>query len=92
MTQIPFAALKHCFRAHDNSISALPFHPTRPILASGAADHSIKLWRYEDAVLLQTFVGIEGLPRSISISPDGRLLATDGRDRAVRIFGLEVPR
>lgn len=85
-------AQKFRFRAHDNSISALCFHPTKPILASGAADHSIKLWRYEDATELQVFVGIEGLPRSISISPGGRLLAADGRDRAVRIFALGVER
>ncbi len=81
-------AEKYRFRGHDQTISALCFHPAQPFLASGADDHSIKLWHYEDATLLQTFVGIEGLPRSITISPDGQLLATDGRDRAVRVFEL----
>jgi hypothetical protein len=81
-------AVKYRFRAHDATISAACFHPTQPLLATGSADHSLKLWRYEDATELQAFVGIEGLPRSISISPDGRILATDGRDRAVRIFAL----
>jgi WD40 repeat protein len=47
-------AVKYRFRAHDQTISALCFHPTQPILASGAADHSIKLWNYDDATLLQT--------------------------------------
>nr|WP_300932132.1 hypothetical protein [Prosthecobacter sp.] len=82
-------AVKHRFRAHDATISTVCFHPTLPLLATGSADHSLKLWRYSDATQLQTFIGIEGLPRSISISPDGHHLATDGRDRAVRVFELE---
>lgn len=82
-------AVKHRFRAHDATISAACFHPTQPLLATGSADHSLKLWRYEDATLLQTFIGIEGLTRSISISPSGHHLTTDGRDRAIRVFQLE---
>jgi len=33
-------------------ISALCFHPTQQILATGSIDHSLKLWRYEDATLV----------------------------------------
>lgn len=82
-------AVKHRFRAHDATISAACFHPTLPVLATGSADHSLKLWRYADATLLQSFICIEGLPRSLTFSPNGKLLATDGRDRAVRVFILE---
>ncbi|MCB1276687.1 WD40 repeat domain-containing serine/threonine-protein kinase [Prosthecobacter sp.] len=82
-------AVKHRFRAHDATISAACFHPTQPILATGSSDHSLKLWRYADATLLQSFIGVEGLTRSITFSPNGRLLATDGRDRAVRIIEVD---
>lgn len=82
-------AVKHRFRARDATISAVSFHPDLPILATGSPDHSLKLWHYEDASLLQTFPGIEGMPRSLSFSPNGHLLATDGRDRAVRIFTVD---
>ncbi|HBJ87354.1 MAG TPA: hypothetical protein DDZ88_26555 [Verrucomicrobiales bacterium] len=82
-------AVKHRFRAHEGMISAVCFHPTQPLLATGSTDLSLKLWRYADATLLQTFIGIEGMPRSLTFSPNGRHLATDGRDRAVRVFELE---
>lgn len=82
-------AVKHRFRAHDATISAACFHPTQPILATASAGHSLKLWRYADATLLQSFIGVEGLPRSITFSPNGRLMATDGRDRAVRIIAVD---
>lgn len=71
------------------TISAACFHPTLPVLATGSADHSLKLWRYADAALLQSFISIEGLPRSLTFSPNGKLLATDGRDRAVRIIAVD---
>jgi WD40 repeat protein len=63
-------AVKHRFRAHDATISAATFHPTQPLLATGSSDHSLKLWRYTDATLQQTFTALEGLPRSsITFSP-----------------------
>ena len=46
--------------------------------------------RHHAATLLQTFTSIEGLPRSITFSPSGRLLATDGRDRTVRIIAVDA--
>lgn len=55
-------AIQHRFRAHDASITAVRFHPTQPLLSTGSQDHTLKLWRYEDAALVQIFTGIEGLP------------------------------
>lgn len=81
--------VKHRFRAHDATISTACFHPTQPILATASSDHSLKLWRYADATMLQSFIGVEGLSRSITFSPNGNLLATDGRDRAVRLIGVD---
>ncbi len=85
-------AVRHRFRAHDATISVACFHPTQPFLATGSADHNLKLWHYADATLLQTFTAIEGLPRSLTFSPGGKLIATDGRDRAVRVFEVAEPR
>lgn len=61
-------------------------HARRPATST---DHSLKLSRYTDATLLQTFTGIEGTSRSITFSPNGKLLATYGRDRAVRVFEVK---
>lgn len=70
----------------------MTFHPTQPLLATGCSDHSLKLWRYTDATLQQTFTALEALPRSITFRSNGKHLATAGRDRAVRVFEVtELP-
>lgn len=65
---------------------SLVYNPIGPKLPRGCVDPTIKLWLYTATTLLRSLTGIVGLPRSISISPNGKLLATDGRDRAVRVF------
>ena len=76
----------HRFRAHDAAITALHFHPSKPILATGSADFSIKLWDYTTETLKQTFLGLDGRPVMMSFSPNGKLLAVDGMERAFRIY------
>ena len=78
----------HRFRAHDAAISALEFHPSKPILATGSADFSIKLWDYSTGKLRQTFLGLNGRPVMMSFSPNGKLLAVDGMERFFRIFEI----
>ena len=41
------------FRAHDGAISALAFHPTKPVLASAAMDFTVRLWNPADASLIE---------------------------------------
>ena len=82
-------ATRYRFRAHDTSVVALTFHPKLPLLCTGSTDQTIKLWDYRTATLQRTFVGIEGFPRSLAFSPDGRLLAADGRSFALRLFELD---
>ncbi|MCB1209238.1 MAG: hypothetical protein KDK97_07925 [Verrucomicrobiales bacterium] len=82
-------ATRYRFRVHDTSVTALAFHPTLPILCTGSTDQTIKLWDYRSATLQRTFVGIEGFPRSLAFSPNGRLLTSDGRTFALRLYDLD---
>ena len=64
------------FRAHDGRISALAFHPTKPILATGSGDHTIRLWQLDDFSLLEEMRPWTVEPGSLEFSPTGSRLAS----------------
>jgi hypothetical protein len=76
------------FRAHDNDITALAFHPTKAIIASASADRSVKLWEYPAAKLEQEFIGLGGTPVVLAFNPSGTLLLVDGQEHTTRIFDV----
>jgi len=84
--------LEHSWQAHESHGQALAFHPSAPILASGDADGSVKLWRLTDAappaLLAEQKVG--KLVRAIAFAAEGnRLIVADNdSESATRIFGL----
>ncbi len=79
------------FRAHDDEISTLAFHPKLRQLASGSPDGSVKLWDYHNARLIRTFLGIDGTPVMLAFSPNGRLLSVESQEKNARLFDLEEP-
>lgn len=83
---------KHHLYAHDDMVSALKFHPTKPILATGSIDHTVKLWNYETGKHLQTLLGFAGRPLHLTFSPNGRLLVVEGMEMEMKIFEVEDER
>lgn len=43
------AVVKHVLEGHDRGVNFATFHPTLPLLVSGADDRQVKLWRMNDA-------------------------------------------
>ena len=41
--------VKHVLEGHDRGVNWASFHPTMPLVISGADDRQIKLWRMNDA-------------------------------------------
>jgi WD40 repeat protein len=74
------------FRAHDGEITALQFHPRRPLLASAAMDRSVKLWETETVRLREQFFGLGGTPVVLAFNPSGSLLLVDGQEDTTRVF------
>jgi eukaryotic-like serine/threonine-protein kinase len=74
------------FRAHNGMITALAWHPTRPILATASVDLAIRLWNLEDGARLEELNGPLSPPNVLSFSPGGTRLATASRDGAARIW------
>ena len=77
------------FRAHDGEIGVLTFHPILPILATASADGSVKLWDHRDPKRpLVCFLGLEGMPVTLSFNPNGTRLLVDGQERTTRVFDV----
>ena len=41
--------VKHVLEGHDRGANWASFHPTMPLIVSGADDRQIKLWRMNDS-------------------------------------------
>ncbi|MCB1087124.1 MAG: hypothetical protein KDM63_08770, partial [Verrucomicrobiae bacterium] len=74
------------FRAHDDSITALAWHPKKPILATGSADLTIRLWNLETGERIDEFRGPLAAPLQLSFSPSGQRLGCASQDSNVRIW------
>jgi len=76
----------HTFAGHKNTVQSVAMHPSRPQIASGSHDWSVRLWD------LETGQGVvigqhRGLVWSVAYSPDGRMLASSGaRDGRIKIW------
>lgn len=84
---------------HDADVKSLAWHPARPLLASAAADDTIRLWRPEsdapdpadaDWGLAQTLTGHGSCIWRLAFSGDGHSLYSCDEDGQVRLW-TETP-
>ncbi len=80
--------VKMSIRVHDDEVTALAFHPSRPVIATASMDGSVKLWDYTTKKMVNYFIGLEGTPVCLSFSPNGKLLAVDGQEFTSRVFDV----
>jgi WD40 repeat protein len=74
----------------DGLFSSLDFSPDGTLLATGAPDGSIQLWRASDGMALATLRGHSHLITYIAFSPNGRLLAS--LDESGKLALWSIPR
>jgi len=74
---------------------SLAFHPDGRILAAAVEDSAsragntgtmVKLWEYENGLLIKEIRGLNQLARSLEFSPDGRYMAAGLADSTVKIW------
>jgi WD40 repeat protein len=73
-------------RVHNAPVTALAWHPTRPILATASEDLVIRLWNLDTGERLEELRGPLSPPSVLSFSPGGTRLGTAARDGVARIW------
>lgn len=68
------AVVKYVLEGHDRGVNWAAFHPTLPLIVSGADDRQVKLWRYNGEAMLSAVArctcmdGQVFLARSLEVS------------------------
>ena len=76
------------FRIHDGPITAIAWHPTKAMIATGSSDLTVRLWDVESRELLSERKGLLKPPSAIRFTPNGnRMIVTTSVD--VRIWDLD---
>ncbi|WP_331744302.1 hypothetical protein [Kitasatospora sp. NBC_01300] len=76
------------FTGHTGAVTAVAYAPDGRTLATGSADHTVKLWDTTTHRMLATLTGHTGIVNAVAFSPDGRTLASAGADHTVRLWDV----
>jgi len=81
----------HIIDAHDNAVQAVAFAmtPRGPLLVTGSADKSVKLWKGDTFEFTRRYSGHSDFVSTLSIAPDGRSFASAGLDGNIRIWSTQ---
>jgi WD40 repeat protein len=77
---------------HANSVQAIAFHPTAPILATCSDDNTAKLWRFcfdkPSATCTATLKGHNSGVSSVAFHPNAPILATGSQDGSAKLWRI----
>lgn len=59
-------------------LQCVQFHPNSLYLATGSSDWTARLWDVQRGSCVRVFIGHQATVSSLTISPDGRYLASAG--------------
>lgn len=76
--------------AHTGWVSCVRFSPVslQPIIVSGGWDKMVKVWNSTNCKLRTNLVGHTGYVNSVTVSPDGSLCASGGKDGVAMLWDL----
>jgi len=76
--------------AHNNWVSCVRFSPStvNPMIVSGSWDRTVKVWNLANCKLRTTLTGHSGYINTCTVSPDGSLCASGGKDGVAMLWDL----
>ncbi|GAX81966.1 hypothetical protein CEUSTIGMA_g9394.t1 [Chlamydomonas eustigma] len=75
---------------HSEWVSCVRFSPitTNPIIVSGGWDKAVKVWNLTNCKLKNNLIGHAGYVNTVTVSPDGSLCASGGKDGVAMLWDL----
>ncbi|KAI8867655.1 G-protein complex beta subunit CpcB [Ramicandelaber brevisporus] len=75
---------------HQDWVSCVRFspNPSLPVIVSAGWDKVVKVWQMKDLKLRSNHMGHNGVINAITISPDGSLCASGGKDSQTMLWDL----
>jgi WD40 repeat protein/tRNA A-37 threonylcarbamoyl transferase component Bud32 len=70
------------------NVPAVDFSPDGTMIASGSWDHSVKLWRVSDGMLLHKLKDHASNIENVAFSPDGTMVASASWDKTVKLWNV----
>ncbi|XP_050443859.1 coatomer subunit alpha-like [Adelges cooleyi] len=84
------AVVKHVLEGHDRGVNWCTFHPTMPLIVSGADDRQVKLWRMNDSKAweVDTCRGHYNNVSCVVFHPKQELILSNSEDKSIRVWDL----
>ncbi|XP_032833195.1 coatomer subunit alpha [Petromyzon marinus] len=84
------AVVKHVLEGHDRGVNWAAFHPTMPLIVSGADDRQVKLWRMNDSKAweVDTCRGHYNNVSCCLFHPRHELILSNSEDKSIRVWDM----
>jgi len=78
--------MAHTWKGHEAGVSAVAWHPTKPIVATASDDASWKMWSIPDGELIMSGEGHQDWLSAVAFHPQGTHLASASGDGVVKVW------
>ncbi|KAL3074516.1 hypothetical protein niasHS_015346 [Heterodera schachtii] len=87
----PDVVVKHVLEGHDRGVNWVAFHPSMPLLVSGADDRQVKMWRYNESKAweVDSCRGHYNNVSCVIFHPKAELILSNSEDKSIRVWDMQ---